>query len=65
MLLILGIMVNMVDKEKFKILTNDGYYSVIDTETGRQLDLNNKYHVKQLITLLNDWCLIIQDKWLR
>ena len=37
----------MVDKEKFKILTNDGYYSVIDTETGRQLDLNNKYHVKQ------------------
>ena len=51
MLLISGIMVNMVDKEKFKILTNDGYYSVIDTETGRQLDLNNKYHVKQLITL--------------
>ena len=46
-------MVNMVDKEKFKILTNDGYYSVIDTETGSQLDLNNKYHVKIIVTVRN------------
>lgn len=51
--------------EKFKISynNNNGVYSIIDVETGRKLDLNNKYHVKQLVTLLNDWCLIIKDKW--
>ena len=51
--------------EKFKISynKNTGVYSIVDTETGRILDLNNKYHVKQLVTLLNDWRLIIKDKW--
>ncbi|WP_405285920.1 hypothetical protein [Methanobrevibacter sp.] len=51
--------------EKFKITYNKtrNVYSIIDTETGRILDLDNKYHVKQLVTLLNDWRLIIKDKW--
>ena len=51
--------------EKFKITYNKttNVYSIIDTETGRILDLNNKYHVKQLVDLLNDWRLIIKDKW--
>lgn len=55
---------NMVD-EKFKITYNKttNVYGIIDTETGRILELDNKYHVKQLVDLLNDWRLIIKDKW--
>lgn len=49
--------------EKFQMKINEDHISIIDTETGRKLDLNNKYHVKQLIRLLNDWRNIIMDKW--
>ena len=49
--------------EKFQMKMHDDHISIIDVETGRQLDMNNKWHVKQLIDLLNDWRLIIKDKW--
>ena len=52
----------MVD-EKFQMKTYEDHISVIDTETGRELHLNDKWHVKQLIGLLNDWRNIIKDKW--
>lgn len=52
-----------MDDDKFQMKVNEDYISIIDVETGRQLDLNNKWHVKQLIKLLNDWRLIIKDKW--
>ena len=55
----------MGNDDKFQVAYNKktGVYSIIDTETGHILDLDNKYHVKQLVTLLNDWRLIIMDKW--
>ncbi len=52
----------MVD-EKFQMKTYEDHISIIDTETGRELNLNDKWHVKQLIGLLNDWRNIIKDKW--
>ena len=52
-----------MDEDKFQIRVEKDRVIVVDVETGRQLDMNDKYHVKQLVTLLNDWHKIILDKW--
>ncbi|MBQ6219953.1 MAG: hypothetical protein IJH63_00710 [Methanobrevibacter sp.] len=49
--------------EKFELRVKDEKIFVKDNETGRVLDLNNKYHAKQLITLLNDYYNIVKNKW--
>lgn len=48
---------------KFKMIQTDNGYQIKDITTGRTLNLNKKEDVKQLTTLLNDWYLIINDKW--
>ena len=52
-----------MDEDKFQMKVREDYISIIDVETGRQLDLNNRWHVKQLINLLNDWHNILKNKW--
>lgn len=51
------------DEDKFQIKVEKDHIIVVDVETGRQLNMNDKYHVKQLVNLLNDWHKIILDKW--
>ena len=49
--------------EKFSVkVTHDKIY-VKDNTTGKRLDLTDKYQVKQLVKLLNDYYNIIKDKW--
>lgn len=49
--------------EKFSVkVTYDKIY-VKDNTTGKRLDLTDKYQVKQLVNLLNDYYNIIKDKW--
>lgn len=48
---------------KFEVGFEDDKIIIIDTETGKILDMTDKYQVKQLVNILNDYHQIILDKW--
>lgn len=49
--------------DKFKVNVTDESIYIVDVETGRMLNMHDKYEVKQLVTLLNDMYKVIKTEW--